>query len=459
MNLRCGCVFNCHYLIKIIFILVLFFNVASVADMASAGCSRLARIADPVVIPANELAALNRQPITRLGLFRYAQPDFKPIPFQLDEKTPDGERVLPFGDQANPGDGNQCFDGQDELVFMARDAGTRANSVIDIARAQKAVEIKVNNTNGGAGYVYLVQFSCRAPRDPVDYVHYNPKDKTVTTDFYRMRFHPDFPISINHLTAFPTAGGNGKNIVDRIKVRGDANLLFGIHLSRTEEQFTSVDLAYIDGPVRVIRRTGNRMKLVLGIPTPSAIIDNVFYREYFSLPTDLNVPFNAGLVIKDARTRTTTDLSEAARGTVFYNSNNTQGVVIDGKMSRAEKNLDLSPFNWLILLNKDADAGVHWAWMNRTIIDERLADYPPTLYYNDDQSRPDPPEQNAGHYGNTGYVINFDEPPEIENGIYRLITYFYCIPGYELGDEIRYLNILDKPLQTEINVVPVAPTG
>ena len=80
--------------------------------------------------------------------------------------------------------------------------------------------------------------------------------------------------------------------------------------------------------------------------------------------------------------------------------------------------------------------------------------WPPRLYYNDDISQPDPPEDHPGHYGDIGFMKEVDEfvkglpdaLPKFENGIYRMTSLIYCIPGYELGDEVRYLNIMDDPL-------------
>ncbi len=473
------------------------------------GVKTLLRTADPVVVTPQELSGFAGCVIANLGLFRVASGEVKPVPFQVDEKNEEEEWVFTAGNQPNPEDGNGLFDGADELVFIAKDIGDRAagpEMFSGLDGVKRTAELVISDHEGHAGYVYLIGFAGAAPRAGVDYVSYNPDEKMIATEYYRMGFHPACPIGIGYLAALPAAGGKGFNPVDRMKIRGKGKTV-GITLRRNEEDFVSKDVAYIDGPVRIVRRSKNYMKLPLGIPTPSAVIDNIFYRDFFYFPTEAYVPFNpvtmarwVSYVVSGATAYTSIDLCEKAKGTVFYNANNTEGTVIDGRMSEKEKNLDRGFSDWLALMHKDKEKGIHFGWVSQMIIDEQVATvlknwlaekYPaipappkegtlgyyarlkkwlkkwhpdlyrqwqPGLYYCDDKTHEAPPEACPGSYGDIGFVKDLDEfvaglpedLPSFESGIYRLTNVLYCVPGYELGDEVRYLNIIDRPLQVSV---------
>ncbi|MCP4756481.1 MAG: hypothetical protein GY866_36920 [Proteobacteria bacterium] len=402
----------------------------------------LQRTADPLILTVKQLPRFVDSPIAHLGLFRWTGGRFMAVPFQIDEKDEDGQWILPFGEEANPEDGNGIFDGDDEFVFMALDAGEKADAIAGRFPNTRSVEIRIDDPKGGTGFVYLVRFQEKAPRSPLDYVDYDPKTKMISADFYRMGFHPEFPIGIGHLAILPAAGGDGINAIDRMKVRVTVETIFGIDFSRHEEDFTSVDVAYIDGPVRVVRRTRNRMDLVFSIPTPSAIIDSIFYREFFLFPTEVDVPFDIGFIVDNIQFRTSVDLTEAARGRVFYNSNSSVGTVFDGEMSDDEKRLDDKPFDWMAQVQKYGQVNV--AWVNRLIVESEADSLKLFLYYNDDSSVDDPPEEHRGHFGDTGFII--DDLPGLEGGNYRLVSFMYCVPGYEIGMEKAYLDIVDTPL-------------
>ena len=51
-------------------------------------------------------------------------------------------------------------------------------------------------------------------------------------------------------------------------------------------------VAWIDGPIRVVRRTKNRQTLFWKIPTPSATLDNIYYANAFEFPTRVDLPFD-----------------------------------------------------------------------------------------------------------------------------------------------------------------------
>ncbi len=468
------------------------------------GLKTLTRIADPLIITADQIPDFSGRSLSHLGLFKADSQGLTAIPFQIDEKDEDGEWIFPFGKKANPEDSNGLFDGSDELVFMAKDTGDRTQDFPRLTGIKKVAELTVTAHDGMIAYAYLIAFDCEAPRASEDYVTYHPDEKRITTTYYEMGFHPEAPICIGYLAALPAAGGDGVSPVDRMKFRASSKTVgINIPLKRNEENFKVKEIAYIDGPVRILCRTKNSLTLPLGIPTPSATIDNIYYRDWFYFPVEAYLPFNPvtmakwlSLVVKESTTYTSMDMTSKAFGTVFYNSNNLEGTVIDGQMSEREKNLDLSPFDWLALVHKNKAENLHVGWLSRLIIDERVATvlktwlhekYPekpappmegdvgyyadlkqwlkeqhpdlydqwqPGLYYVDDTTQAEPPEEQPGSIGNIGFFKDLeefvaglpDDLPKFESGVYRLTSVLYCIPGYELGDETAYMNIIDRPL-------------
>ena len=49
----------------------------------------------------------------------------KPVPYQIDERRPDGDFAFPFGPRPSFDDDRGIFDDNDELVFMVKDVGGR----------------------------------------------------------------------------------------------------------------------------------------------------------------------------------------------------------------------------------------------------------------------------------------------------------------------------------------------
>jgi hypothetical protein len=112
-------------------------------------------------------------------------------------------------------------------------------------------------------------------------------------------------------------------------------------------------------------------------------------------------------------------------------------------MSVAERALDRRQYSWsLVAGTLPAEPG---AWMSRFVFNR--TDFPATyhLYYLDDMTTPDPPENEAGSCGNIGY--EFDGVPYVRKGVLRLTTYMYPLGGlYRPGDERPVLDDLDRPL-------------
>ncbi|MCL4557440.1 MAG: hypothetical protein M1491_02190 [Deltaproteobacteria bacterium] len=436
---------------------------------------------DPVVVPGADLAPFIGHAIGGLRLyraeFRNHRQTVRPIPFQIDERDEYGDWVFDFDKH---GDfvpfKRQSLAPQDELVFMSKDAGERlavkdASSERDLftngasgrtglengTSAQHGagvVEIKLTDPlNDSNAYVYLAYFQDDPPAlSPVHYVQYNPTTDRIDATLYDMGFSKKAPVSYDYYVIPKAAGGEGINIFDRFKMRLDiSTFLFNLH--RDEDDFKSRLVGYIQGPVRVIRRVANSMDVVFGIQSSSVLSDSMYYYDYFQFPTIVNIPIDMRklYVVKKAKLVTTTDFNHNAIGMYFYNSNNPKGIEITGTMSRAQAGLDMSAYDWAVV------SGPQGAWMNRVVMGKDVP-FIKNLYFVDDRTKLDPPENEPGQIGSTGY--DFGNLLKAAKGTYTFTSYIYVPIGYRPGDERPWLNIIDHPIHYTVSydnkqVVPV----
>jgi hypothetical protein len=322
----------------------------------------LNRIDAPVVVTGAQIAALQgANPATGVG-YRWdaSTSGWVQIPIQIDQR-----HVVAFGttppSNATPGvdgtvygyvggasptalqysdpntfvgaDPNPLFDADDELVFMARDSGSKAptGTARPTATTGSGIQLTVTDpVSGSLGYVYL--FRGIAGVDPsagLDYVDYtfvldsgnyattyrrndgpNPESSTVTTPGYTVGLDDRW-----FLTDLTIADGSGVDILDGIKNQFAINFCGRSNLTFANEEGAFV--ANIDGPVRAIR------SYVGANSGPLTERTEFYYRDRFELVTDLRVHDIASVM-------TFVDFGPGAAGMSYRNSEMAASVVIDG---------------------------------------------------------------------------------------------------------------------------------
>jgi len=165
----------------------------------------------------------------------------QPIPFQIDERDKQGDWIFNFDKHGNPVPLKRTtLATQDQLVFMAKDAGIKVETGKLKLNKADVMEIQLTDPlNNAHGYVYLAYFDSNPPPlSPVHYVEYNPINDRVSAKLYVMGFSKKAPISYDYYAVPKSAGGEGINIFDRFKMRLDIDTsLFNIH--RDEDEFKS----------------------------------------------------------------------------------------------------------------------------------------------------------------------------------------------------------------------------
>ena len=330
--------------------LVIFFLVNPMVNAAST----LSRSADPIVlkgteVPVNVPGALPGDIVA----FKY-ETGWTQIPVQVDERHVTTFTQVYDGNisadvlteqYSDPNtymgsDPDLTFDANDEIVFMAKDAGDKAPEGLEPPDviAGSGIEIRIDDgLDSGFGYVYLfIQTGALDPSAGVQYVSYtfnllsgdykstydflgqrdhstrkNPEDSTISTPFYERHFSNRW--NIDGLRLFL---GTGVDILER----NDYMTVIG-NCGRHNATFDSQEGAFfanINGPIRAIR---SYMGANSGPLTQN---EHLFYEQREDLHRYARVHARpaTGVVFND--------YSLDAIGMIYANDLNPSGVVIDG---------------------------------------------------------------------------------------------------------------------------------
>ena len=415
----------------------------------------IAREHDPVKITCASIPGFLGEPIEQCRLYAVHNHEFAPIPFQIDEVDSKGLYVLPNGKRPNRDRGKRegrreregQIDENDEILFMARDLGDRALEPTLPPGLVRNAEIEVvDPLTKGKGWAYLLSFPDPPAPSSVDYVRFAPEEDRIYADFFTLGYSPlNDLVYTDYLSVTPAAGGNGKNLIDRMNIRFTASILLrSLTFSRHEDDFTSEIIAYKDGAVRVMRRVGNHMRLVFGIKSPEVIAYSVYYRNAIESPNTFHLPFDMRTYVKSVEFYGGTDYRSNCAGMTFYTSDAPNGVVVDGRMSDREKELDRSEYEWTVL------AGPQGAMMSRLDLSPSFGVVMgKKLHYLDDGSALNPPESEPGLLPYIGYIPT--NLLDLKKGTYYYNVHIYFPPNYRPGDEKKFLHILDHPLKVTVS--------
>lgn len=330
-------------------VIALVVGLMATVPASPAGAVALNRPADPVVITGATVPTLQRINPKTLVAFARTATAWRQIPVQVDERkllnfgtvyggAANNVQVLGYAD-ANTfagKDTDKKLDANDEIAFMARDAGLQAGAVAPPAATKPGTGVQVKITDplvpGSEGYVYLFRKKGRiSPGAGQQYVHYsfgllsgdykqtykrqdgpNPENSLVTGAYYRHHFSDRWTSDRIEVTA---PGSSGVDILDRHKA-----LFAPGNCVRSENTFNDQEGAFITnkvGPVRAIR------SYIGANSGPNTQRDHIFYDRREDVRTYLRV--HAIPSVMDFF-----DYSAAAIGMTYRNALNQSGFTIDG---------------------------------------------------------------------------------------------------------------------------------
>lgn len=334
-------------------------TVISSTDTPTAYINALNRPADPVIMTGADVHWLTGITPNELVAWRYEEVSstagtWRQIPVQVDERAEvemgritkenlskeerGRSRALQYTDPdtlTGP-DPDTSLDADDEIVFMARDAGQKAPAGVPEPEGvipNSGIEVAVSDSlDGEIGYVYLFrQDGTLDPSAGQSYVDYhfkllsgdylttyqfeqgfNPEDSIITTSYYSVHFSDRWVDDELHIL---TAGSSGVDILDRHKTR-----LAPDNCTRTENTFSKWGGGFVvnkSGPVRAIR---SYMGANSGRFTQRT---HLFYEQRQDIISTMRVHELPGLI-------DLFDYSPEAVGMVYSNNLNPSGVMIDG---------------------------------------------------------------------------------------------------------------------------------
>ena len=353
------------------------------------------------------------------------------IPFQFDEKNSAGKYFNPNVDEV------AGLDDNDELVFMAKDAGDRnlVSWIDDLdSRGFVRYEIKLNDPlTGKAAWVYLYRSrSLTFSPNLIDYIQYF---KSTTSSRGADKISSLFYELINAPNGFPwdliipvSAGGNGLDLMDKLKFRARATLGLTVNIDEDDIQFQtskSDSVRFKEGRIRVIRELDATLKVDVPFPFPDQEINfgtpPAFYYP-FSVDIDLEIPDLRDASISSGRMSFDLDARASNPKMKFVSANNPEpGFVVDGvaneSPNRTVDNL-LPGGNW-VYVNGSQGTLVHRFPLQPNVGGKR------ELYFKDN---------NANDSGDTGDKRSYgDVGIDITNNISPPFTLSY--QGYFLGKE------------------------
>jgi len=432
----------------------------------------LDRPADPVVLTGGDVPSLTGIAPSLLVAFHYAS-GWVQIPVQVDERDVinfsnvynntgsygGGFTRLDYTDSSTftGADSDPNLDSNDDIVFMARDAG----AVAPVAAADPAgvasgtgrqVQVVDPLPSGGVGYVYL--FRQNGSLDPTagqNYVNYqftlnsgnylttyqlgagpNPENTAVTTPSYAVHFADRW---IRDQMQIFAGGATGVDILDRHK-----DLFSPGACVRSEDTFSSGEGAFIvnkNGPVRALR------SYVGANSGPRTQRQHIFYDRREDVTTFLRVHAIPGIL-------DFFDYSSAATGMIYRNTQNTAGVPIDGN----PETINTNPYDWELVTGAQGSLTM----ASSLQVDFALTNF--QAYYLDDTTPPD--TQCTGDsfaYGSSGLRVNQTVPatdpwtPPFSN-LTAVRVIFYDSPGLTTADGVQRRDWVSNPLTHSVSAGP-----
>jgi hypothetical protein len=424
------------------------------------------RIDDPVVMECKDFTPLFGNLIDRLALMARNGDEWAPIPFQIDQKKPDGGYAFTNGPEASV-DPDPNLDANDELVFMVKDAGDRVNDVKWPDGAEKMVEVEINDPkNGNKGWMYLVSFSEKAPRSPVDYIKVEIDEagdwRKVVTYEYVMGGPADRPYP-DYMAArqLPPDGREGLDVLDRLKMRGEIVLPLGIRIPFAFDDMTkSEDKGWIDGPVRILHYAEGYLELTEYIKIRGGGYSLIsYYTNHMIWPMALEMGGGSSAwdFIKIENFRGYLDFNQNVYGSYTFNAANSfnKDVVFDGKMSEAEKNLNTETYiDWI------AGFGPQGALIHRLFTLPKSRAQNQVTYYFEDETASDPPEESPGVIA-VGYEMKEIDSVLGSGESSVAYQYYYYLSELKPEEVYRILDILDHPVESKVRAIEspdIAPT-
>jgi hypothetical protein len=373
------------------------------------------------VVAGNNVPSLLGTPVQQISLLNYSQGRLSPLSFQIDQKDPQGRYVMDESLYSKPHSPAVPLDENDELVFHARDIGKKLLGTSEIVALYSLVEIQVTDPEAGiSGWIYASISSRNKALSPDNSIRYLPDTDAVRSGLYHIGFSRQLPFLVDSFH-WQLDGKHAwsPDISDTMKIRHRGTFLGFIPFQRTQSDYSSRLVSVKTGPLRVIRRTRNRIRTLWKLKSPALYVDYVMMPDGFIMDTIVDIPFNIGLFFSNVETLTTMDWNDDPElpTMTIHSPDGVTKLPVDGHMSP-----DKRAFNTANSTRFSVSSSFGELFVRLDI----PADFPiqPWLYLRDDIEEPDSPENHAGQFGNVGFRTT--EWERIDTKVHHL-TFTICM--------------------------------
>ncbi len=360
----------------------------------------LERKFDCIVFTGDNLVFLLGKKISHLRLYAHVNGKFRPIAFQIDERGPDGEFIYTAGKTAGEDVDKGKFDENDELLFISGHAGNRVAGNLWPKGHDAGHEIVITDPQDPEkkSWAYIFSFPNAPPaRSDEDYVDYDAENDRIIGKYYTVGYEKGYAL-FTDLIYPEESGGNGEDLLDRIKVRMDIQLLGGlVHIKRKESDVRSKIIGWKDGPIRVLRNVEMYFRVIFNIPSPSLFSVTEYYPHYFYVPMRFTVPFNLkyvmnAFVVKGFMGQFYGDFSRQLLGARGITYSNPEGILFSGHTTEEElrRKYDLNKIDGGCFSKEGVGA-----WCVRMAMPDMFLQYI-NIHIKDDLDYHNPPEDDPG---------------------------------------------------------------
>ncbi len=334
--------------------------------------------------------------VTRIGAWAWRTTGWEAIPMQVDPRDAAGDWDFDRSPLLRT-------TAHDEAVVAVDDLGPPAPPGQRPPDAVAVVEL-----HGPDGAVaYLAHHRHDPPRVNRTWLHYRREQEAVDHPGFTVGFEPDRPFVLNRLVW--NADPNQRDWIDTGKFRASGRLMGAFRFRRTREDFASRVTGVIEGPVRVVVRTENRLRMAFGLRSPSSIVDRIHTPRALLLEMRIHIPFRIGWFFDNLAIRSTIDLAPGEPRTITCPNHVT--TPIDGRPQPSEVILRGCPLEGFTI------ADTYGALHGTLTLGPRLK-LKAAIYYVDDDTDRDPPEEIPGHHGESGVTLTGWE--HLGRGDYRM---------------------------------------
>jgi hypothetical protein len=398
----------------------------------TSACAEGPHGADVIAVGGNRFAALAGRGAEALAAWAWRGGRRVAVPFQVDQCDAEGRVVV--GTVESPAPPAQ-LDATSALLLRRGDGGDRAPV------RGRAYAVKITDSEMRSRWIYVAAADGALAKSAEDDVDYDAEHDAVHAVRYSLRFqHPQ----IAYFAVADGKGRDGPNLIDRLKARVTAHVLWGlVRFRRNEEQVNETVLGFRDGPLRVTRRAALQIEIGWGLPAPHFVAEDYFYADHAEGPVTISLPFALAYVFGDLDVRIYLDFRNLDGYELLAEALGHRTVPIGGEPARVALPSDHN--TWFALRRDDR------AFFHRIRLGRGLESVEAALYYVYDPEVADPPESVRGVRPAVGYRMTGWSA--VGRGRHELWMDTYVLDGATTADIRKAIATIDSVPKIEVSEV------